>query len=545
MTDAGARDPKTQWVIERLKVLYKEKMLPVESLYKFNEFHMPFMIDAEFEAVPQVLMIGQYSTGKTSFIEYLLGRKFPGQRVGPEPTTDRFVAVMHHTEERVVPGHALAVQQGSAFRGLERFGTGFLEKFEGAQVPSKILQNMTLVDTPGILSGEKQRLQRGYDFTDVCNWFAKRSDLILLLFDAHKLDISDEFKRTIERLRGMDDKIRCVLNKADAVDEQKLMRIYGALMWSMGKIVDTPEVLRVFVGSFWDHPLDHDDCAKLFEAEEADLMADFRALPRNSAVRKINELVKRARLAKVHACIIGHLQAEMPSLMGKEKKQKELMANLPNVFRAVQKAHGLPPGDFPDIEEFQAKLGEGYLFNKFPKLKTALITSMDEVLARDIPELMAHLPKREEVAKSAEAGGFGSGGGAAAAPQSAAADTGNPFAKPPLAAPSSGNPFGDAGGGVTGPTWVAAADKARYDELFESLGPTAGKLSGGQVMGSMQATGAATDALRMIWELSDVDKDQNLDADEFALAMWLCNHVADGNPCPDELEPDMVPPSKR
>jgi GTPase SAR1 family protein len=544
MTDAGARDPKTQWVIERLKVLYKEKMLPVESLYKFNEFHMPFMIDAEFEAVPQVLMIGQYSTGKTSFIEYLLGRKFPGQRVGPEPTTDRFVAVMHHTEERVVPGHALAVQQGSAFRGLERFGTGFLEKFEGAQVPSKILQNMTLVDTPGILSGEKQRLQRGYDFTDVCNWFAKRSDLILLLFDAHKLDISDEFKRTIERLRGMDDKIRCVLNKADAVDEQKLMRIYGALMWSMGKIVDTPEVLRVFVGSFWDHPLDHDDCAKLFEAEEADLMADFRALPRNSAVRKINELVKRARLAKVHACIIGHLQAEMPSLMGKEKKQKELMANLPNVFRAVQKAHGLPPGDFPDIEEFQAKLGEGYLFNKFPKLKTALITSMDEVLARDIPELMAHLPKREEVAKSAEAGGFGSGGGAAAAPQSAAADTGNPFAKPP-AAPSSGNPFGDAGGGVTGPTWVAAADKARYDELFESLGPTAGKLSGGQVMGSMQATGAATDALRMIWELSDVDKDQNLDADEFALAMWLCNHVADGNPCPDELEPDMVPPSKR
>jgi len=192
--------------------------------------------------------------------------------------------------------------------------------------------------------------------------------------------------------------------------------------------------------------------------------------------------------------------------------------------------------------QFQGADGgkDGSHFEKMTKQ----MTEMTAMLARDIPELMAHLPKREEVAKSAEAGGFGSGGGAAAAPQSAAADTGNPFAKPP-AAPSSGNPFGDAGGGVTGPTWVAAADKARYDELFESLGPTAGKLSGGQVMGSMQATGAATDALRMIWELSDVDKDQNLDADEFALAMWLCNHVADGNPCPDELEPDMVPPSKR
>ena len=26
------------------------------------------------------------------------------------------------------------------------------------------------------------------------------------------------------------------------VDRQKLMRVYGALMWSMGKIIRTPEV---------------------------------------------------------------------------------------------------------------------------------------------------------------------------------------------------------------------------------------------------------------------------------------------------------------
>ena len=81
---------------------------------------------------------------------------------------------------------------------------------------------MTFVDTPGVLSGEKQRTQRSYDFTGVISWFAAKCDLILLLFDPHKLDISDEFKRVISSLRGNDDKIRVVLNKAHQVDTQQV-----------------------------------------------------------------------------------------------------------------------------------------------------------------------------------------------------------------------------------------------------------------------------------------------------------------------------------
>lgn len=80
-------------VIEGLKKIYKSKLLPLEQAYKFHEFHSPPLDDSDFESKPMVLLVGQYSTGKTTFIRYLLESDFPGIRIGPEPTTDSFIAV--------------------------------------------------------------------------------------------------------------------------------------------------------------------------------------------------------------------------------------------------------------------------------------------------------------------------------------------------------------------------------------------------------------------------------------------------------------------
>lgn len=90
-------------------------------------------------------------------------------------------------------------------------------------------------------------LPPGYDFAAVLEWFAERVDRIILLFDAHKLDISDEFSEVIRALKNHEDKMRVVLNKADQISTQQLMRVYGALMWSLGKIINTPEVKTLYV----------------------------------------------------------------------------------------------------------------------------------------------------------------------------------------------------------------------------------------------------------------------------------------------------------
>uniref|UniRef100_A0A183KIN5 Dynamin-type G domain-containing protein n=1 Tax=Schistosoma curassoni TaxID=6186 RepID=A0A183KIN5_9TREM len=184
-----------------LSKLYFKKLLPLETLYKFHDFHSPPLEKSDFESKPMVLLIGQYSTGKTTFIRYLIGEDFPGIRIGPEPTTDSFIAVMNDARSGIIPGNALVMDYSKQFRPLSKFGNGFLNRFQCAHMPNGVLDGITFIDTPGILSGEKQRVDRGYDFSGVIEWFAERADRIILLFDAHKLDISDEFRRVIEVLK--------------------------------------------------------------------------------------------------------------------------------------------------------------------------------------------------------------------------------------------------------------------------------------------------------------------------------------------------------
>ena len=274
---------------------------------------------------------------------------------------------MNSEHPGTIPGNALVVDPTKPFRPLSKFGNAFLNRFVCSHLRNEVLETVTFIDTPGILAGEKQRVDRGYEFTQVLEWFADRCDRILLLFDVSSLDISDELKRAIEVLRRNDDKIRIVLNKADSVDHQALMRVYGALMWSLGKVLGTPEVCRVYVGSFWSKPLTFDSNRRLFELETKDLFDDLgkseltesiwsasqvsqlcppisdiplhpsarqrkrrwclalESLPKTATLRKLNDLIKRARLAKVHALIISELKESMPSMFGKDSKRKDLI----------------------------------------------------------------------------------------------------------------------------------------------------------------------------------------------------------------------------
>uniref|UniRef100_A0A8C0VEV1 EH domain containing 3 n=2 Tax=Passeriformes TaxID=9126 RepID=A0A8C0VEV1_CYACU len=572
--DRRRKDPEVfQTVSDGLKKLYKTKLLPLEEHYKFHEFHSPALEDADFDNKPMVLLVGQYSTGKTTFISfslksrlhsnasrsfassgcckmshgtptwqkvaqgraeecrqsrsveiYLLEQDFPGMRIGPEPTTDSFIAVMQGDVEGIVPGNALVVDPKKPFRKLNAFGNAFLNRFVCAQLPNPVLESISVIDTPGILSGEKQRISRGYDFAAVLEWFAERVDRIILLFDAHKLDISDEFSEVIKALKNHEDKMRVVLNKADQIETQQLMRVYGALMWSLGKIVNTPEVIRVYIGSFWSHPLLIPDNRKLFEAEEQDLFRDIQSLPRNAALRKLNDLIKRARLAKVHAYIISSLKKEMPSMFGKDNKKKELVNNLGDIYARIEREHQISPGDFPNLRKMQDQL-QAQDFSKFQPLKSKLLETVEDMLANDIAQLMV-LVRQEESQRPTQMVKGGAFEGTLH----------GPF----------GHGYGEgAGEGIDDAEWVVARDKPMYDEIFYTLSPVDGKITGANAKKEMVRSKLPNTVLGKIWKLADIDKDGMLDDEEFALANHLIKVKLEGHELPNELPSHLLPPSKR
>lgn len=121
-----------------------------------------------------------------------------------------------------------------------------------------------------------------------------------------------------------------------------------------------------FFSSFNDKPVNEAVVGpigkELFEREQEDLLSDLKDIPKKACDRRvswvfsclvlfldistlpcnyhllqlqINEFVKRARAAKIHAYIISHLKKEMPAMMGKAKTQQRLIDDLEDEFAKV------------------------------------------------------------------------------------------------------------------------------------------------------------------------------------------------------------------
>ena len=123
--------PDFRSVQDAIVGLYQQKIKDLEESTLYHNFGSAPLSPGEVKARPMVLLIGQYSTGKTTFIRHLLGRDFPHMHIGPEPTTDGFMAIVkgHHEAPRSIPGNAATSDNNYPFQALSKFGAGFMNRF--------------------------------------------------------------------------------------------------------------------------------------------------------------------------------------------------------------------------------------------------------------------------------------------------------------------------------------------------------------------------------------------------------------------------------
>ncbi|KAL8635593.1 MAG: hypothetical protein Q9228_006930, partial [Teloschistes exilis] len=101
-------------------------------------------------------------------------------------------------------------------------------------------------------------------------------------------------------------------------------------------------------------------------------------------------------------------------------------------------------------------------------------------------------------------------------------------------------------GSATVPWAVTKDEKKIYDGLFKAWdGLNRGFIGGDVAIEVMGQSGLPKSDLEKIWTLADPGNKGRLDMDEFAVAMHLIYRKLNGYPVPNQLPPELVPPSTR
>jgi hypothetical protein len=206
--------------------------------------------------LPFVFLLGNHSSGKSSFVNYVCDRKV--QTAGVAPTDDMFTIIVPGPADVDRDGPSLIGDPDMGFSGLRSYGPGLIHHTK-LKVRSNVrMQNFMLVDSPGMIDSPMVRdqygasrhaaMDRGYDFEGVCRWFSERADVILLFFDPDKPGTTGETLSILTNsLVGTDHKLHIVLNKADQFRKiHDFARAYGSLCWNLSKVIQRKDLPRVY-----------------------------------------------------------------------------------------------------------------------------------------------------------------------------------------------------------------------------------------------------------------------------------------------------------
>lgn len=261
----------------QLQTKVKRKLEPL-----FARYNMDFGgIDATLKWKPIVLIIGNYSSGKSTLINELVGQEI--QRTGQAPTDDSFTIITSDpgTENVETPGSTLVNDERLPFRHFKKFGEKLISHVCLKQINSPLLENMAVIDSPGMLDATSEN-DRGYDYMKVLGEFAKMADLIVLMFDPHKAgtikESYDAIRNTLPEKSG-EHRIVFVMSRIDECDHlSDFTRSYGTLCWNMSQMTGRKDIPHIFL-TYAPSAVDPETVAEGWPQERDELIEKIKKAP--------------------------------------------------------------------------------------------------------------------------------------------------------------------------------------------------------------------------------------------------------------------------
>ncbi len=281
-----------------------EALVPQRLGGLFHEYGVDINdVLASLKWKPLVLIIGNYSSGKSTFINEVLGRDV--QRTGQAPTDDSFTVLAGASPQesgKEIPGSTVIRDASLPFQPLRHFGESLMSHFSMKLVYSPVLEDVAIIDTPGMLDSVTEK-DRGYDYLGVIGELAKISDLIVLMFDPHK---AGTIKETYQVIRSTlpgaagEDRVRYVLNRIDECDNiADLLRAYGTLCWNLSQMTGRKDLPRIYLTYA---PCDESRLPQGFEVwrnERDELKRSLRSAPRlrlDHILQQVDSAVRELRM---------------------------------------------------------------------------------------------------------------------------------------------------------------------------------------------------------------------------------------------------------
>nr|XP_031840202.1 sarcalumenin isoform X1 [Nomia melanderi] len=421
-----AIDRNSDSVLKELKRVYDNAIQPLESLYKYRDLSNRHFGDPEIFSKPLVLFMGPWSGGKSSIINYLADieykqtslrtgglreclerqcKKGNGNDTGAEPSPAYFNIVMHGEEEEVLDGTQLAADW--TFSGLQKFGQGLLDRLKGLRLNSKLLEKVNIVEIPGILEIRKQ-VQRLFPFNDACQWFIDRADIIFLVYDPSKLDVGPETEAILDQLKGREYQTRIILNKADQVKPEELMRVQGALIWNISPLMSSAEPPIMYSTSLWSIPYEAGAPTRLLYAQERAFLRDLRTAIDKRVEHKIASARRFAVRVRNHAKMVDCYLTTYynhKTFFGNKKEISDKIIENPqdyHIYEGLSTLKNISRYDLPDPDVYRDFFRLNPLYD-FPLLSSTCtyfrgcpINRLDVAIAYDLPELVGKYKKSVE-----------------------------------------------------------------------------------------------------------------------------------------------------